>query len=635
MSSFALSPGVSIKETDLTSIIPAVAISNGAFAGTFPWGPVMDPTVISSENELVSIFGKPTNANATSFFTAANFLSYSNHLLLVRVAGAAMKNAVVTQTGGIDPDSLVITDSGQDYLVAPVVTVSAPNISGGTQAVITATVAAGFVTELTLVESGSGYTSAPTITITAAPADSGVDATATCDVETAGLKIRNKDVYETNFINGAGVVGEFAAKYPGSIGNSLIVSMADSATFATWDFKGEFDSAPDNTELHFIIIDADGSITGVQNGIIEKFAYLSKASDGRRADGTNIYYKFAINNTSKWVWWMDHPEGSNWGQPALNTTFTTLSAPYEVQLSGGVDDLAPTDGDIINGFRLFDDADRYDVSLVILGKANPTVAISVIDNVVDTRRDCVAFVSPQNVTTGEPIIGIGTNLAGDLVDYRDALPSTSYVVLDSGYKYQYDTYNDVYRWVPLNGDIAGLCARTDMTNDPWFSPGGYNRGQIRNVIKLAYNPNKTARDILYKSGINPVVSFPGQGTILYGDKTLLSRPSAFDRINVRRLFIVLEKAIATAAKYQLFEFNDEFTRAQFRSMVEPFLREVQGRRGILDFRVVADESNNTGEVIDGNRFVADIYIKPARAINFITLNFVAVRSAVEFSEVGG
>jgi phage tail sheath protein FI len=271
----------------------------------------------------------------------------------------------------------------------------------------------------------------------------------------------------------------------------------------------------------------------------------------------------------------------------------------------------------------------------MMGKATSTDATYVINNVAESRLDCVVFVSPENNSTGEIITDGTSTPADDLVTYRNALPSSSYAVIDSGYKYQYDRYNDAYRYIPLNGDVAGLCARTDYSADPWFSPAGYNRGQVKNVVKLAFTPNKTARDTLYKAGINPVVTFPGQGTVLFGDKTALSKPSAFDRINVRRLFIVLEKAISTAAKYQLFEFNDSFTRAQFKNLVEPFLRDVQGRRGITDFRVVCDESNNTGEVIDRNEFACDIFIKPNRSINFINLTFVAARSSVSFEEIGG
>jgi len=243
----------------------------------------------------------------------------------------------------------------------------------------------------------------------------------------------------------------------------------------------------------------------------------------------------------------------------------------------------------------------------------------------------MVFVSPELVD----VYNNAGDEADDIVSFRTTLTSSSYAVLDSGWKYQYDKYNDKYRWIALNADVAGLCARTDAIADPWFSPGGLNRGQIRNVVKLAYSPDNTDRDTLYKAGVNPVVAFPGEGTVLFGDKTLLAKPSAFDRINVRRLFIVLEKAIALAAKYQLFEFNDAFTRAQFRNLVEPFLRDIKGRRGIYDFRVICDETNNTGEVIDRNEFVADIYIKPARSINFISLNFIATRTGVAFEEIVG
>ena len=422
--------------------------------------------------------------------------------------------------------------------------------------------------------------------------------------------------------------------------------MADAATFAAWEYRAQFDAAPGTStyaasvggsadELHIVVIDEDGAITGAAGTIIEKFAFVSKASDAKQSDGTNNYYKEVLNTRSQWVWWMDHPTaGTNWGTQALGKTFVALASAVTTSLAGGTDDYALSDAEKIAAFLLFQDSERYDVSLVMTGRASSTVATSVINNVSETRLDCVTFVSPI-ASSGDLIIG-GTSAQTDqVIEYRDALPSTSYAVMDSGYKYQYDRYSDKYRYVPLNGDVAGLCARTDFTNDAWFSPGGLNRGQIKNVVRLAFNPNKTQRDNLYKAGVNPVVTFPGEGTVLFGDKTLLAKPSAFDRINVRRLFIVLEKAIATAAKYQLFEFNDGFTRAQFKNLVEPFLRDVQGRRGVTDFRVKCDETNNTGEVIDRNEFVADIFIKPTRSINFITLNFVAARTGINFDEIGG
>ena len=299
-------------------------------------------------------------------------------------------------------------------------------------------------------------------------------------------------------------------------------------------------------------------------------------------------------------------------------------------LNGGVSADTPSDGNLQSALATFANDEAYDISLLPLGNVSTTVANYAISSVAEVRKDLIVFVSPQ---IGDVVNNVGSE-AASIVTTRNSLTSSSYAVMDSGWKYQYDRYNDVYRWIPLNGDTAGAAVRTDFVADPWFSPAGFNRGQIKNVVKLAYSPGKTDRDTLYKTGVNPVVTFPGNGTVLYGDKTLLAKPSAFDRINVRRLFIVLEKAIATAAKYQLFEFNDGFTRAQFRNLVEPFLRDVQGRRGVTDFKVVCDESNNTGEVIDRNEFVADIYIKPARSINFIQLNFIATRTGISFEEVG-
>ena len=330
---------------------------------------------------------------------------------------------------------------------------------------------------------------------------------------------------------------------------------------------------------------------------------------------------------------MDHPtavgSGAAWGNTAASSTFANLTSNVTVSLSNGADGTVAT-ANVVTAYAYFNNADSVDISLLIAGPADATVAGSLID-MAGSRKDCVAFVSPTKAS----VVNNAGSEASATVTYRNTLTSSSYAVIDGNWKYQYDKYNDVYRWVPCNGDIAGLCARTDQERDPWFSPGGLNRGILKNCIKLAWNPTKTDRDTLYVAGINPVVTFQGEGTVLFGDKTMQSKPSAFDRINVRRLFIVLEKAIARAARYSLFEFNDQFTRAQFVAMVEPFLRDVQGRRGITDFRVVCDETNNTGEVIDRNEFVGDIYIKPARSINFIQLNFVAVRTGVSFDEVVG
>jgi phage tail sheath protein FI len=417
--------------------------------------------------------------------------------------------------------------------------------------------------------------------------------------------------------------------------------MADYNTFTGWQYSNQFNSAPLTSssvstrggirdEIHLVVVDATGVWSGSAGTILEKYSYLSKASDGKNSDGSTNYYKDVINNSSKYIWVLDHPSTTaNWGTTATSKTFDGLTANITSTLSGGVSGDSVSSANILAGYDLFSNDELYDVSLIPMGPTTSAGAVNTVIALAETRRDCVVFASPQYSdvvnTTGQ---------ADKIVTYRDTLTSSSFAVLDSGWKYQYDRYNDKYRYVPLNGDTAGLAARTDYVSDPWFSPAGYNRGIIKNVVKLAYSPSKADRDTLYKKGINPVVTFPGQGTLLFGDKTLLARPSAFDRINVRRLFIVLEKAIATASKFQLFEFNDPFTRAQFRNLVEPFLRDVQGRRGITDFRVVCDETNNTGEIIDRNEFIADIFIKPARAINFIQLNFIATRSGVSFEEVG-
>lgn len=453
--------------------------------------------------------------------------------------------------------------------------------------------------------------------------------------------IKNEDDYLTNFSTGQAAVGVWAAKFAGAKGNSLKVSMVDSATFTGWEYAAQFSIAPSTSngaasvsgtadELHIVVIDENGVFSGTAGTILEKFSFVSKANDVKNNDGTSNYYKEVVNRTSKYVYWMDHPTvGTNWGTTATSKTFASLIAVEAASLIGGVSADVPTDADIITGFDLFSNDEKYDVSLIVSGLASPTVKGS-LTSLVETRKDCVVFLTPS---LDSVVNNVGSE-AADIITERNALTSTSYAVMDSGWKYQYDRYNDAYRWIPLNGDIAGLCARSDNLTDPWYSPAGYTRGQIKNVVKLAWTPDRTDRDNLYKAGVNPVVSFPGQGTLLFGDKTMLAKPSAFDRINVRRLFIVLEKSIATAAKYQLFEFNDIFSRAQFRNLVEPFLRDVQGRRGVTGFQVVCDETNNTEQVIATNEFVGDIYIRPNYSTNFIRLNFIATKSGAAFSVSG-
>ena len=438
-------------------------------------------------------------------------------------------------------------------------------------------------------------------------ADSGTDS------GDANVLVKNEDHYDSLTLTGT---GEFIAKYPGALGNSLKVVVIKGTSFgvdsdaASVSWQGQFDIAPDAGEVHVLVLDEDGDISGSANTVLEKFANLSTTAGAKNTDGSSKYINDVINRTSKWVWV---------GSDAVSATGTSDD---EFTLSGGTD-AAPSSVAALYS-SAFGDSETLDVNLIIGGAVSSTDANTIIA-VAAARKDCVAFVSPP----------IATADAAATKTWADSINSSSYGVLDSGVIYVYDKYNDAYRWIGNAGNTAGLCAYTDGVADAWFSPAGFTRGVIRGVTKLKFNPTQAERDSLYKARVNPIASFPGQGIVLYGDKTAQSKPSAFDRINVRRLFITMEKAISTAAKFQLFEFNDEFTRAQFRNLVEPFLRDIKGRRGVTDFAVVCDETNNTGEVIDSNRFVADIFVKPARSINFITLNFIATRTGVEFSEVVG
>jgi len=443
-------------------------------------------------------------------------------------------------------------------------------------------------------------------------ADSGTDS------GDANILVKNLDHYETLTITGT---GHWIAKYPGVLGNSLKVVTIDDGGFGLTDsdgaavevFSAEFDDAPSTGEVHVLVIDEDGAISGTAGTILEKYAFLSTTAGAKNSDGSTNYYQDVINRGSSYIW----------AGEALAISDEVL----EESLAGGTD-VSPTSISALYD-TAFGDSETIDVQLII-GGAMAGADANTVAGVASSRKDAVAFVSPEIADT------VGTTTPkDDVISWASNIGSNSYAVLDSGAVYIYDKYNDKYRWVGAAGSVAGLCANTDSVADAWFSPAGFTRGVLRGVSRLSFNPTQAERDDLYKKRINPIAAFPGQGVVLFGDKTAQSKPSAFDRINVRRLFITLEKAVSTAAKFQLFEFNDEFTRAQFRNLVEPFLRDVQGRRGITDFAVVCDETNNTGEVIDTNRFVADIYIKPARSINFITLNFIATRTGVEFSEIVG
>ena len=675
---FQVSPGVLVKEIDLTNVVPAVATSIGAIAGQFNIGPVGEVTAINNETTLLQVFGKPDNNNFESWFTAANFLQYGNALRVVRAEKAGMLNAAVGTPALVKND----TDYDDNIYNAGVGSPSQgewiarfPGSQGNALGVsICANAAAyeqtftGATGTLGVVE-GTPAAGDTTVDIDNGGGSAG-DGGALFNVgDIVHFQETDGSQYEVTNI---AVDTITIRQLDNPNGGGLKSALADATDVRRrWKYYDQVDSAPGtsvwgasknitNDEIHVVVFDTNGDITGYDgdlagsrtSAVIEAFAFLSQAEDAKTPQGGTNYYPSVVNTKSEYVRWADHDASlSDAGETAAeaisgsSSTFASGTGKAGIinsLLTGGSSGSAstPTVGELDTAYTLFADTATVDVNLVMAGSTEigasgadgATHATNIID-LCEARKDCVGFISP----TRTDVVGIPSSITqtNNIKGFFDQLASSSYAVFDSGYKYMYDKYNDVYRYVPLNGDVAGLCANTDLVADAWFSPAGYNRGQIRGAVKLAYNPNKSQRDILYPARINPVISEPGEGTLLFGDKTALSRPSAFDRINVRRLFLVLEKAIATAAKFQLFEFNDEFTRAQFKNLVEPFLRDVQGRRGITDFSVVCDESNNTGEVIDRNEFVGDIFIKPARSINFITLNFIAVRTGVEFSEVGG
>jgi len=581
-----LSPGVITTETNLTTVVPSVLTTAGAYAGAFNWGPVNTLSSVGSEKVLVNTFNTPDSNTAASFFTAASFLAYGNNLQVVRAANTGTLNSVAA---------------------------------------------------------GSGY------------------------------QVQNPGVFQYSLLAGpnGNSYGAFMGRYPGALGNSLTVSVIDAgstaAQFASWNvaisntttsnastvsLAGYFNGVPStssrtlglggaNDQIHIAVVDTGGLFSGVKGTVLETFPYLSKAADSVDQYGNSNYYKNAIFQNSKFIYAVDPVNyvstNGTWGKPAANTSFATLSGTYTLPLTGGAD-ATITDGDVITAMYQFSDVAQTAVSLIMTGPYTSLAVQSAAVTIASTRKDAVAFLSPPSTafafgggTPGQEVSGITTWV--NALSSISGGPQGSYAFADSNWKYMFDRYNNTYRWVPMNGDVAGLCVYTDSNNAPWWSPAGYNRGVIKNVIKLAFNQTQSQRDQLYPLAVNPIASFPGQGTVLFGDKTLQSQPSAFDRINVRRLFIVLEQAIAQAAKFSLFEFNDAFTQAQFIALITPFLTQVQAQRGITAFQVVCDATNNTPSVVNANQFVGDIYIQPARSINFIQLNFVAVGTGVTFSTI--
>ena len=699
---FLVSPGVKVKEIDLTNVVPAVATSIGAIACPFEKGPVSEVTNISSEEQLVKTFGKPqtTSNHYEWWFSAANFLQYANQLNVVRVESGIL-NATAGSTG------LLIRNTDH-YLES----YSTGQGSVGEWASRTAGTHGNSV-GVSICSSANNY-SQNAVTTTSAEESSGQTTISVSDAsvfsvgDIVNFGETDGHEYEVTSVNDSGSSDTIVIKLKDNVNGEGLQSTISSGTNIRrrWRFYDLFDAAPGTStyasendrgtldEVHIVVYDTSGALSGFSvdangqrtNAVLEIYSNLSVNNNAKGPQGDSIFYPDVIYRQSSFVYWMDHNSGgTNWGTDVDGTqegdilldgtdsnsanagdkllldgtdssstdngdnidledgssTYALLSLPTRSELSGGTDDYAVTAGELKTAYDRFADTESLDVNLILGGRgggagdtsSTQDTHVTMLTNLVESRRDCIAFVSPYRSAT----VGLNSSLTqtDNVITAFDLCPSSSYVVFDSAYKYMYDKYNDLFRFVPLNGDTAGLCANTDQVADAWFSPAGYNRGRVRGAIKLSYNPSNAERDRLYRARVNPVVNFSGQGVTLFGDKTALTKPSAFDRINVRRLFLVMEKAIATAAKFQLFEFNDEFTRAQFRNLVEPFLRDVQGRRGIQDFSVVADATNNTGEVIDRNEFVADIFVKPNRSINFITLNFIATRTGVAFTEVGG
>ena len=647
MASPLISPGVVIQERDLTlGSIETVEVNVGAIAGAFAKGPVNKPVRISSESELLSTFGEPNDSNYETWFAASSFLAYGGVLDVVRASGASLKTANV---GGAS----ITINSVEDY---------EGNYYDGTQSWDYASRSVGAVgNSIKVVAIDSGASQRLTLGGSfVGTVNAGDQVTNGAGTKTAYVHYVSGTTLDIIWISG-GVWTTTDVVDDGSNPDLTIVAAQDwydaqtiTGTLNWNQVAPKPGTSPyvserggSNDEMHIAVVDVDGGVTGTPNTVLETFLYLSKASDGKSSEGSLVYYPEVLLNQSNYIFWGSHDNEDIWdvGTNAFanasnfggnSTTAFDVLGEKEYSMTAGADDFTLSQAEIIAGYDYFADPESVMIDYLIMGGGGATESESKakankLISIAGLRKDCVAFISPDKGN----VVGVsdsGTQTS-NIVSFFDTFASSSYVVFDSGWKYLYDRFADKYRWVPCNGDTAGLCASTTAAGDPWFSPAGLNRGGIKNAIKLAYSPKKSERDTLYQKRINPITSLPGQGIVLFGDKTALASPSAFDRINVRRLFLVIEKTIGNAAKGVLFELNDEFTRNNFNNVVEPYLRDIQARRGITDFLVVCDSSNNTPDLIDKNEFVAEIYIKPARSINFITLTFVATRTGVSFEEV--
>jgi phage tail sheath protein FI len=666
---FQVSPGVQVSEIDLTNVVPAVSSTVGGFAGTFQWGPVDEVVTVSDAKSLVDIFYEPANtdASAEDFYSAESFLKYGSALRVIRLNNSGLYNS--NSSGGTQ---LIKNDT--DYQ-----NIARDGSLSGTTGQWTARFAGalGNSLKVSVCPSANAYFNAGVGAVAGNEAQ-GNTSISVGSGEGASFNVRDiiefdqvghNTQYRITAIATDSLTIE-AIGQPTGTGLTVAVSAATNVN-RYWEFYNIFNKAPaksasalsaggSDDEIHVVVVDEDGTISGTANTVLESYPFVSLASDSKDSNGNSNYYRDVIERDSQWVYWTAHTTSTHTTVnehrthvQSATTAFGRPSAVNNSSLSAGSDGTEPTAGVIYGAWQdHFEDASASDISFLIVGSTRTDNGDSLADwttiinqgiQLCETRKDCILVASPMK----KDVLGTANSEANhfaptsennrlkNVIATVDTATSSSYVVFDSTWVYQYDRFNDRYCYIPANPHTAGIMARSDLLRDPWYSPAGFSRGQYLGITKLAFNPRKSSRDDLYRARVNPVVTFAGQGTVLFGDKTGLSTTSAFDRINVRRLFIVLEKAIATAAQAQLFEFNDAFTRAQFRSAVEPFLRDVKNRRGLVDFSVVCDETNNTDSVIDRNEFVCSIFIKPAKSINFVTLNFVATRSGVEFEEVYG
>jgi hypothetical protein len=633
---FSVSPAVIVREVDASQTVPGATTAPAALAGIFKWGPVNDPILITSENDLVDRFGKPTDDNYETFYTASDFLAYSNALYVVRADDASATASSTTIDA--DPELSVYGAFDAKY----------PGTLGNSIEVSWATAGA-FQTGVAAVgdidtNAISNTAVSQTIAFNSSAVSFEVANTVTLPTVDAGdvMVIGNPSIGYQELVVLTSVVTDVEETFgTGNTAVTATIAFNQALTFTSrytlaetdlsrisfekkWSYNSTFGVAPKAGHVHVAVIDKDGGITGTPGRILEAFDNLSTTAGSTNAQGATNYYPTVIENSSSWI---------KLANSAVIGTATQTVNAYET-MSAGTDvstESTATLASLAFAYDTFKNANEIDISLVLQGKGdnNANLANYIVSNVADYRKDCVAFLSPSKEAVVDEL-KTNTKMT-NAIAYRNKVQNSSYWFMDSGYKYRYDKFNDSYRWTPLNGDMAGLASRVES----FESPAGYRKGVIKNVVKLAFNPSKPQRDQLYSADVNPVMSQTGRGIVLFGDKTGLGTASAFDRLNVRRLFIAVEKSIATAAESFLFEFNDDFSQTQFKNIVDPFLRDIQGRRGIIDFRVVSDSTVNTPEVIDQNKFRASIFIKPARSINVIELTFVATRTGVEFDEIVG